>query len=507
MQQGCPVHSTDYTAIVCTPPAPLQSSLHEHERLALALRPRVACSPSCVASCTVMSLDTAASSATASGRIRRKRKSDRLSSSATPAFALSSISSSAAADVWGEVEEQIERTLREHRTGEEGDVRCPPPQPPPSFSPLSHSRSLPLLSAGSPYSLSPDLSDASTALSPSLSLSSFSPSSAHSPSSPSWPSSAAALGPHPLYPDSRQLLDPSRLHALVRQRTEGRLSALTALNADVLLRCLGFLELSELCCVASVSRAFLELSEDWSMWAELFACRWPVQRAREEGKERWKAEYRARELQERSAFFLSLAHQPSGDSAEWRSLYAAQRTRERRRRRSVSELDPIRRWKDSHAPDDAAPHGSACSFTRCRLVQLTAELYICAASHAVHHCDHNCLHREGESDGRCPVSGRWPSGLDTSMLAIAEAEGDEHDEAQDAFELDGLLPSAFIRGYEDGDGAWAGADEGGADGRREDGDEDAEDDSPPDCTALQRTRRLASAERRRRRARLVYHTQ
>ena len=514
---------------------------------------------------------------TTAGRIRRKRKSDRISSSAVSAPSTSSTSSADAADVWGEVEEQIERTLREGRiAGEVGGPRegrggpslksldgssaSPHLLSPPSLALLSHSQSLPLLrsslspllssvspvhpSGASSLCFSPDWSDTSSAFSPSPSLASFSPSSAFSSSSPppsSWPSSVCAVGPPTVYPDSRELLDPSRLHALVRRRSEGRISLLTALNADVLLRCLGFLDLSDLCALPPVSRQLRELSEDFTIWSLLFSHRWPVQRAREEGKDRWKAEYRAREVQERQHFFLSLAHQPQGEEgeaeaealqAEWRRLYAAQRTRDRSRRR-VSEFEVIRRWKESNADDSAAAalHGSRCSFTRCRLVQLTADLYICTASHAVHHCSANCLNREGESDGRCPVSGRWPSALDASMLQIAEAEGEDDEDGggqgedagagdypagQEAFDADGLCPlSSFIRGYEDGDGGWAaGDDEAG--GRRYEDEEDEEKEEEevedeaggqaerhaPDerGTALQRTRRLASAERKRRSA-------
>ena len=248
------------------------------------------------------------------------------------------------------------------------------------------------------------------------------------------------------------------------------------------------------------------------------------------GKERWKTEYKARELQERQAFFLSLAQQPEGGGAgaeeealtsEWRRLYEAQRARERGRRR-VSEFEVVRRWRAVHALDDApdAAHGSLCAFPRCRLVQLTPDLYICRASHRVHHCSPACLDTGGEGDGRCAVSGRWPTSLDTSILSLTGDDGDEEEDGegrgdgtrlgeeftgQEALDADGLsLFASFVRGYEDGDAAWAHADDEGRDAQKEEDwaiveedDGGVEEARQPTRGALRSARRLCTAKRRR----------
>ena len=205
--------------------------------------------PSSAHTPAVAAATTAAIASATSGRIRRKRKSGRLS---VASAALSSASMASAVDVWGELEAQIERTLLEGRAEEDradeetegerdGGVEASLKSTPLVFSAavkaLPHSHSLPLLrstpsylpfhlsppraTGAAPLWASPDWSDTSSAFSPSPSFTAFSPSSTPSSSSPA--SSQAPLFGGGVsdctspYPDSRELLDPSRLLALTRR--------------------------------------------------------------------------------------------------------------------------------------------------------------------------------------------------------------------------------------------------------------------------------------------------
>ena len=80
----------------------------------------------------------------------------------------------------------------------------------------------------------------------------------------------------------------------------GRVACEISAADELLLRCLMFLDLPSLCTAACAGRLLQRESEDWALWSELFCERWPVQRDREEGAERWKADYRDREEQERA---------------------------------------------------------------------------------------------------------------------------------------------------------------------------------------------------------------
>ena len=133
----------------------------------------------------------------------------------------------------------------------------------------------------------------------------------------------------------------------------------------MLLRALSFLDIPSLCTVAATCHAVHAAAGHWSIWSELWADRWPAPRDREEGKERWKAEYRQREIAERQHFFTQQARDSADERGErgaevtrgWEALYAAQLRRERSRRRAVTEWEVIRQYRETHAVD-ASPHPS-----------------------------------------------------------------------------------------------------------------------------------------------------
>ena len=224
-------------------------------------------------------------------------------------------------------------------------------------------------------------------------------------------------------------------------------SPLLSLCHELLLRCLGFLDVPSLCVVACAGRLLRVESEDWALWSELFCDRWPVHRDREDGAERWKTDYRDREEQERTAFFAPLLHAVQADDgqqqqqqqlAQWRGLYAAQLRRQRSARRPVNEWVAIRTWREAHALDGCAAssaHGRVCSFVRCALTELLPDLFICRDSHAVHFCSPHCGD-DADHDGRCAVSGRWPTSRASALHAI---HGDDEDEdvRDEAGELQG----------------------------------------------------------------------
>ena len=274
--------------------------------------------------------------------------------------------------------------------------------------------------------------------------------------------------------DSRALLDQSRLQALAQSRRSAAavdersseaaisldsrqavstalgISLLSSLPGDVLHRLLCYLDVPTLCRVSAVCRLLKAESEVDDLWADLVADRWPVQRDREDVRVRWKATYRAREDQDRAAFFASL---PADQLplTHWQALYAAQLSRQRSSRRRVNEFEVIRAWREAHSASLPSA-GHACSFLHCAFVQLLPELFICTDSHAVHFCLAACLAVEGRGEGRCAVSGRWPSSQDRSLHHIGEQE-EEDEEAGEAGGAGG--------GQADGGGACDG-DGGGA---------------------------------------------
>ena len=279
-------------------------------------------------------------------------------------------------------------------------------------------------------------------------------------SSPSFSSSLSPRSSPCARYDSRALLDQSRLQALALSRraiaapSSSTLCLVSSLCRDVLYRVLCMLDVPSLCVVSCVCRVLKVESEAADLWAELVAERWPVHRAMEDGRLQWKAEYQMREEQERVAFFASLPVEQQ-QLSHWQSLYSAQLSRQRSRRR-VSEFALIRAYRDAHSASVPSA-GHSCSFLSCRFDHLQPDLLICRASHAVHFCSSSCHQlgpveegEEGVVEGRCAVSGRWPSSLHRSTLQdTAGDEGDDEGEAGGGG--DGGVPLAYflLSGYED----------------------------------------------------------
>ena len=105
------------------------------------------------------------------------------------------------------------------------------------------------------------------------------------------------------------MLDGARLKQLARHKpvvssaTSSSFCLLSSLYHDLVLRCLGLLDIPSLCRMSTTCRWLRSTSEDWELWSELYVSRWPVDRERTERKERWKADYRDKEMQEEAAFF------------------------------------------------------------------------------------------------------------------------------------------------------------------------------------------------------------
>ena len=406
------------------------------------------------------------------GRVRRKRKSQPPS---TPSVVVTAPPS---ADAWDELEQQIEQTLSEH------------PAPPLSGSaPLSHSYSTPSLSAshavgravggstpswlsssatpeqGSPACYVSSTSPASSyvscsSLSPALSSPSYS-SASFSPVFASPSSSSSPLAervshwqPRLAVTSSSSMLDGARLKQLARQKLpdfsapSSSFCLLQSLYHDLLLRCLDALDIPSLCRASTTCRWLRSASEDWQLWSELYVSRWPVDRERTECKERWKSDYRDKEVQEEAAFFAqdndnnsAARHSTQGDEmavaglsaadmeAQWRHLYRATLRRNRQLRRHTNEFALIQSFSDSHQPEagHSAVSPQRCSFLSCAFHLLLPDLYVCRSSHRAHFCAPACWAEQ--PDSRCRVTGRWATETDRSAQRI-DGE-DETDAAAD----------------------------------------------------------------------------
>ena len=424
------------------------------------------------------------------GRVRRKRKSQ---PPAAPAY-----KAAPSAAAWDELEQQIEQTLSE--------------QPPLSSHTsattlLSHSYSTPSFSTsytvsraadsatpswlhssttpehGSPTFYASGTSPASSysgcsCLSPALSSPSShsayspvyaSPSSASSPSCPAhsaltdranqWQPSLSATS-------SSDMLDAGRLKQLARHKPAARspppssFCLLSSLYHELVLRCLGFLDIPSLCRVSTTCRWLRVTSEDWQLWSELYVSRWPVDRERTERREQWKSDYRDKEVQEEAAFFAqdndyTAATTPQPAAAaddeladekaagglsrrdmenQWRHLYRATLRRNRQWKRHINEFTLIQSFIDTHQPERGHTAASPlpCSFLSCSFHVLLPDLWVCRSSHRVHFCLPSCW--ADEDDHRCRVTGRWAT--ETSVQRIdgedeTEVAADEETAAMD----------------------------------------------------------------------------
>ena len=429
------------------------------------------------------------------GRVRRKRKSQPPS---TPAVdkAVSS------ADAWDELEQQIEQTLSEH------------PAPPSSgSSPLSHSYSTSSLSASSyvvnratdsstpswlhasatPDNSSPAFYTSSTSPASSYSgysslspaLSSPSASSAYSPvyaspsssSSPSCPAHSRLIDrvsqwqPSLSATSSREMLDATRLRQLAKHKPTASsppssFCLLSSLYHDLILRCLGFLDIPSLCRMSTTCRSLRSTSEDWELWSELYVSRWPVNRERTERKEQWKSDYRGKEMQEEAAFFAqdndysNTGHSASADDelqdekavaglsrrdmeVQWRHLYRATLRRNRQWKRHINEFTLVQSFVDTHQPESGHNASSPlpCSFLLCSFHLLLPDLYVCRSSHRVHFCLPSCW--ADEDDHRCRVTGRWATETERSVQRIDGEDENAETPDDEAAAMEGAGQNRF----------------------------------------------------------------
>ena len=416
------------------------------------------------------------------GRVRRKRKCQ------PPVTPASAYKAPPSADAWDELEQQIEQTLSE--------------QPLHSLTGsalLTHSHSTPSLSTAYAASRSsdsstpswlhssatPDHSSPTFYASSTSPVSSYSGSSCYSPtlSSPSASSAYSAVyaspssfsspsGPaHSMsatdrtnqwqpslsVTSSRDMLDATRLKQLARPKSTTSTSSssfclLSSLYHDLILRCLGFLDIPSLCRMSTTCRWLQSTSEDWELWSEMYVSRWPVDRERTERKEQWKGDYRDKELQEEAAFFAqdndyTRPVNPSTTAADdedekgeaelsrrdmeaqWRHLYRATLRRNRHSKRHINEFTLIQHFCDTHTPQPghAAASPRPCSFLTCSFHLLLPDLYVCRSSHRVHFCSAACW--ADEDDHRCRVTGRWATETERGVQRI-DGE-DETDTAAD----------------------------------------------------------------------------
>ena len=261
------------------------------------------------------------------------------------------------------------------------------------------------------------------------------------------------------------MLDAARLKQLARTKpTSSSCSApssfclLSSLYHDLILRCLGFLDIPSLCRMSTTCRWLRSTSEDWELWSELYVSRWPVDRERTERKEQWKSDYRDKEVQEETAFFAqdndytnTSQHAAADDEqhnkavaglsrrdmeAQWRHLYKATLRRNRQWKRHINEFTLIQSFIDNHQPQHGHTASSPlpCSFLQCSFHLLLPDLYVCRSSHRVHFCLQSCW--ADEDDHRCRVTGRWATETERSVQRIdgedeTDAAGDEETAAMD----------------------------------------------------------------------------
>ena len=264
------------------------------------------------------------------------------------------------------------------------------------------------------------------------------------------------------------MLDAARLKQLARPKptnsaftTSSSFCLLSSLYHDIVLRCLGFLDVPSLCRLSTTCRWLRSTSEDWELWSEMYVSRWPVHRERTERREHWKCDYKQAELAEEAAFLAqdndytthhTTTHHSGDDSgvagltrhdleAQWRHLYRATLRRNRQQRRHINEFTLIQAYCDTHQPELSSTTGyhtqqqRPCTFVECSFHLLLPDLYVCRSSHRVHFCNATCW--MDEDDHRCRVTGRWATETQHSVQRI-DGEDETADTASDREETAAL---------------------------------------------------------------------